>query len=1042
MKAHDFSLPRGLLSTAQKQSVLADLLLVVQQNPEVTLNMIISDTLKENGADYPEKLGELISRLGAPFSCLQANARELDSHKSNVQNFFQTHSPEVLGLLVKVCKHSEGWSSKKIREIAKQFQIPIPEIIQVRFAISKGKIYWELRDGLKIRRKYELPDTEHIEMSWEDFKTFKDSGKRNPSNPNKNNNIDIFFAELSGKKPIPRTDRNPTKRKNLSHIDPRICHVCAYDVDTYSAQGLHMKSKESHSLKRNPCPDCGEDFDFNRDHIPANSLLKKLNERFTEQGIKKSITQGEGIVIAVPTYLHCFVSASYKHKAKTRDELEAIHPSAAIYKDINSYLRFFWESPTEELDVKIIGAFRYLYRRNTKIYEGFSSPHTDHLIMRSIKRCLKRKDTGKKVFLLPPPSRWRHQSFFANNHQSPSFAKLDDGTKNDITLAIMLRDIQELEKFYREPNYISFIIKILARDNKLYNSDNFHELMHIGSHSGSQPLIFEILKRALEDDEITCQKILSGIVEQTEITLDEHFSSPINGLTIFDIYIIYYSSIDLNDFLETIFSFESFEEFWISQDITGITPTMRAIRSDNSEALKFTMRNRVKNIEVFDKDTTDVTFYEVLNCFYRNHTAPLEGINTLDHSGHSALWHAARENSEDCLKVILVAHPELDNVKPSDSTSPTISKLISSAMQIAEIIASKGGEEDEDLIEMLIVHDEGDLAREILAFEGTLSSIGEENLTVIISKILPFFITNSSTDDLFKILGFIDENAIIKFRQNHQDTLIHYAVRENKPDKIALCAAILRFEPEDKFSFNTFTENFQDILNEFHDEGILVSTENPLDPASVVNYRMQYKGALQDFLSKTNQQNQTALALACESENLECIKVLLACGAKLEKCVYSNNNTELRMMALTIDLIDAENPDIIYLINRIEVEPPEATLFFLETLLSIHQDFLYNHTNPLHYIFDISHFASLDNSIDSDDDETDEERLDFAESIQNLLNKLSDEQKVTCLRCIQKIAPLNELLIELINSSTRRQENCAALLQLLQNQPQNAACFL
>lgn len=1033
MQIYDDCSASELLSSTQKQMVLKHLHQVSLQTPQLILNMIISDIFNENGEDYPGKLGEMIERLCAPLMCFQSNLEEINRYKSNIQHFIQTHSTEVIELFKTACLNSEGWSSNKIRAIAKQFQIQIQEIIRVRFIISKGKIFWEFRFGQQKRSKYPTLDGEYIEMNWDDFKIFKDSGKR--QNTQKPDNYESFYAVVSGQQPVYRPNRNPKNGQHLTHANPGTCHICIFDVDTFSNQGLHMKSKGSHDLKKNPCPHCGEHFDFNRDHIPASSLLTKINARLTVSGLR-GISRDDGIVIAVPTYLHSFISASYKHKAKSRDELEAEFPAAAIYKDINSYLRFFWDSPTEPVDLKKVGALRYLYRKNVKLLEDFSSQHIDHLFMSSVKRYLRRKDGGNKAKLLAYSSKPRNYSFFQNNQNRPYFTKLNDNLKNDITLAVILHDVKELEIYYQDPNNIRFIIKILSRDPFLSSWENFQALMLTKTQNGALPLIFEIVKMALDDENEFCLKIISDIIEQTGTSLDEIFDDEINGLTLFDICILYYNSVDQQEFLETIFSYESYHMFWTHQDNTGMTPVMKALRTDNSEAIKFTIRNRIKCFNSLDKDSTDISVYETLNCFYENYSDPIEGVDTTNLQDQSALQQAVSLNSEDCVKVILAAHPDVSKIACTDKTSKTIKKLIRLAQRVADIISTKGGEIDENLFTMLVIHDEGDLLIELCDHESALMSIEVETLENLFKELLPCFLTNETTDEIFKILTLLFENTLTTYRDDNKDTLIHSAVRKNRASKIALCASLLSFSPEDGYSFNNSIENLDDLKNEFHDEAIHIRTLESLTAASIIYYRQKYEESLEEFLSQTNQQNQSAIALAYELKNFDTVKLLLACGAKLEKCIYDDRNPELRMIARLINLTDVSEPDAIGFLDVIDGESTDTVFLFFDMLKDMYQNWPNLYENPLHIIFDAKFFSfSSDESSNSDVDDSDEDHLDLAESIQNFVNKLTIAQKTSVLKSIQIIEPLRDLLVELIQQSVKRTKTCSELLQLLINQP-------
>ena len=217
-------------------------------------------------------------------------------------------------------------------------------------------------------------------MTLEDFHQLKISGKRGASQKNwMPQFLKKYDEELADD--LSRADRSPRKGANRDHSDTDLCHICTWDVGKYGSLSLHRNAKHKSDTeedeKNREC--CGEDYPLELDHIPAASLLRVMHRRYPNEDFLSKA----GYVIAVPKKLHEFVSATYQSKANNRDlKAESKNPNLALLTDIGAYFDYFRES--QQMSLKILGAFRYLYRKSVKRFNKFSSQELDTLFLEAI----------------------------------------------------------------------------------------------------------------------------------------------------------------------------------------------------------------------------------------------------------------------------------------------------------------------------------------------------------------------------------------------------------------------------------------------------------------------------------------------------------------------------------------------------------------------------------------------------------------------------------------------------------------------------------
>ena len=367
------------LTPEQKKSVLEQMYKKSKylENQNDILIQLYNDIKENNSFGYPPILVDMIKNLFGPYQHFDSETLN-EGYDKLITDYLRENG---IRLFQESCKSPE-WENGKIHLLSEKFSLKYEMAHTVKFVIRSGKIIWQLFwDGQVVFPRHKFSQKEYLgvlQMTLPDFHELKISGKRKPKliHPlgeflEKNHQGDVELV---------RRDRSPRKGKTRNHSDPDLCHICTWDVGEYDKLGLHKKSSHAGNNEKNyNC--CGEDRPLDLDHIPAKSLLKKMQKVYPE--MSDEFEGGLGYVIAIPKVQHEFISASYKIKAQNRDLVkESQNPGQALLTDIRAYFKYYEDS--NQLSLKILGAFRYLYRKNVQRFEDFSCQELDKLFLRAI----------------------------------------------------------------------------------------------------------------------------------------------------------------------------------------------------------------------------------------------------------------------------------------------------------------------------------------------------------------------------------------------------------------------------------------------------------------------------------------------------------------------------------------------------------------------------------------------------------------------------------------------------------------------------------
>lgn len=369
------------LTPKQKRAVLRQMRSKLQDQREHSeiIERLFTDVKKNNHFGYPALIADLIQDLYAPYQYLNSSLA-----KKYEKIILAYLNENAIRLFEESCEEVEGWGHTQIYQLSTEFDLKFDPDMVVEFTLDRGKFIWRiLYDEKIVFCRYPLAQNKKIlRMTFDDFTELKIAGKRNPSN------TEPFALRIGGRTQhhgFFRRDRSPRARGNRDHGDTDICHVCTWDVGTYHDLNLHKKGNhknETKAIKENrPC--CGPDLPLQFDHIPAASLLEVMKWN-----------SEKGYAIAVPKKLHEYVSATYQNKAKTKNLFEeANNPALALDVDISAYFDYFQKHSL--MSIVILGAFRYLYRKNVKLSDGFSSVRLDELFLNAIDDFLQSEEAGK-----------------------------------------------------------------------------------------------------------------------------------------------------------------------------------------------------------------------------------------------------------------------------------------------------------------------------------------------------------------------------------------------------------------------------------------------------------------------------------------------------------------------------------------------------------------------------------------------------------------------------------------------------------------------
>lgn len=192
--------PAEPLNPQQKSELVAKLKTI---QPDVLNEALIAAALPPNLCQFPEPLKQDIIDLQNAYEKYRSIPQVANSLVTALKDAMILHGCKLFqDILTKPFNEAE-WNSDFLHTLAKQLNININATPKVQVTIQNGKVFWRIMCGdVIVHNRPEIKGwtvqfTQENSwlMSWEMFRTFKDSGKRySPLTVNKNDFVNQFNA--------------------------------------------------------------------------------------------------------------------------------------------------------------------------------------------------------------------------------------------------------------------------------------------------------------------------------------------------------------------------------------------------------------------------------------------------------------------------------------------------------------------------------------------------------------------------------------------------------------------------------------------------------------------------------------------------------------------------------------------------------------------------------------------------------------------------------------------------------------------------------
>lgn len=366
----------------QKQNKLAA---GAQSKPSMKLKKSTKQPLSQGTRRSPR----LVSKTNPPNPKLVAA----------VQAHAQAQPPVVLPQQPVPMQVVQPQHQVPVQAVPQQAHAPNAGFIRIRIA-DNGKVHYYGRDDANMRNQHAAA---YVDMSVDHFKTWKGAGKRYASrkltdpvtglNYAKNDATGLFHAYdrtgVNNLGPVANVQPNANSLIDRSRDDRVNGALQPFDVGPY-ASNVVLHNRTYYAL-----PTAYGVWNANNDHVPSGASLSERDGQ---------VAYDTGFTIAIPNpEMHRPFSPTYGGRQATRDTMsdgsssprksyDALRPASAFHRDVDFMLgktlgldasgAHGTAQPTLDLTkpenrVRQIGAYRTLYRSNTRMHEVYPNRGVD-----------------------------------------------------------------------------------------------------------------------------------------------------------------------------------------------------------------------------------------------------------------------------------------------------------------------------------------------------------------------------------------------------------------------------------------------------------------------------------------------------------------------------------------------------------------------------------------------------------------------------------------------------------------------------------------
>jgi len=189
------------LSSKSKIGLVKKLALLIADAHDCLKEPLIEAALQLKS--FPPPLNDKMGVLQTALREHQKNPQVRQALELAIKSYIETEGHQAFKDLISQPCVVENWNSDFLGVFVQKLQIEIDDEPLVKAVIFRGKVYWQVQCGEKILYSKPMPEDEGDRpdfsrawlMTWEDFRLFKDSGKRSST-------VEItkerFVTQLSG----------------------------------------------------------------------------------------------------------------------------------------------------------------------------------------------------------------------------------------------------------------------------------------------------------------------------------------------------------------------------------------------------------------------------------------------------------------------------------------------------------------------------------------------------------------------------------------------------------------------------------------------------------------------------------------------------------------------------------------------------------------------------------------------------------------------------------------------------------------------------